>query len=503
MKTESLWELNGETEYDSLSRDVETDVLIIGGGITGVTAAYLVSQAGKRVVLLEKNRIGGAETLHTTAHISYPTDMRLKALIQDFGRDHAQGVWEACQASANEIANIVHTEQIECEWKHVPGYLYAAKTEMGAKEPPLLQEESGLAQELGFDTAYLESCPVAQRPALAFANLQKFHPMQYLHAVAAASANAGAIIYEASEVTEFDENERQVVCNDCRVSFKHVFIATHVPLQGNASPLSAAILQTKIAGNSTYAVSARLLGNDLPEGLWWDTEDPYFYFRIDKDDKGLRVIAGGEDHKTGTVTNTEGSYTKLIQKLHDIFPCATVETRWSGQVIETVDGLPYIGVTKNQFIATGFSGTGMTFGTLSAMMFRDHVMLIKNPWKDLFAPERKKLSAAWDYIMENKDYPYYLVKGMLSRSPESLSEVAKGEGTVIRHEGSKVAAYRDDDGKLTLLSAVCPHMGCVVGWNDADKTWDCPCHGSRFSGTGEVICGPAESPLSPVKESDK
>lgn len=492
--------LNDAPEYHSLSGDVQADVLIIGGGITGMTAAYLLAKAGKHVVLLEKRRLAGAETLHTTAHISYPTDMRLQDLVKDLGRDHAQAVWEACQASADEISRLVREEDIACHWGPVPGYLYAAESDMGNKEIPRLKEESSVAQEMGFDAAYVESCPVAQRPALRFANLQKFHPMLYLHALAKAAAANGVHLCENSEVKEFGEDGQYVICNGHRVRFRHVLIATHVPLQGNAGTLSAAILQTKIAGYSTYAVSARLPGEDVAEGLWWDTEDPYFYFRIDRDPDAVRIIAGGEDHKTGTTTDTEGCYTRLVQKLHTLFPDAIIEKRWSGQVIETVDGLPYIGFTKEQFIATGFSGTGMTFGTLAAMMFRDHVMQIQNPWENLFAPERKKLAATWDYLRENKDYPYYLVKGLLTRVPDCLSEVAKGEGAVIRHQDQKVAVYRNESGGLTLLSAVCPHLGCIVGWNQADKTWDCPCHGSRFAATGEVICGPAESALPELKD---
>lgn len=496
MKQESQWTLGSMPAYPALSQDTDTTVLIIGGGITGLTAACLLSQEGKKVVLLEKHRLGSAETLHTTAHISYPSDLRLTDLEKHFGASHAQAVWEAGQAAAHEIVRLVREEKIDCGLQSVPAYLYAAEGSDLEKESGTLKQEAERAQELGFDTAFLSNCPAAHRPALAFANLHKFHPMEYLKGLAEAATRAGAVIHEESEVTEFGESGHEVTCKGVKVHFKHVFIATHVPLQGNASTLSAAMLQTKLAGYSTYAVSARLSADTaVPEALWWDTADPYFYFRTDRDEQGVVVIAGGEDHKTGTVTDTESCYTRLILKLHHVFPCARVEKRWSGQVIETADGLPYIGETKGQFIATGYSGTGMTFGTLAAMMFRDHVLRVANPWADLFAPERKKLSATWDYLKENKDYPYYLVKGLLQERPDGLAAVAKGEGTILRHDGKKTAAYRDEDGKLTLLSPTCPHLGCTVGWNEADKTWDCPCHGSRFTATGQVMAGPAESPL--------
>lgn len=252
MNTDSQWLLNAEPAYPTLSKATDTDILIIGGGITGITAAYLLAEAGKKVILLEKNQIGSAETLHTTAHISYPTDERLLDLEKNFGRDHAQAIWDACHSSADEIARLARDEHLDCHWTQVPGYLYAAEGADLDQEKEDLQKEARVAQEMGFDTRYLDACPVVRRPAIAFANLQKFHPTLYLGGLAEAAAKKGIQIYQSSEVTEFGENGHHVTCNGFTVGFKHVFIATHVPLQGNASALSAAIFQTKLAGYSTY-----------------------------------------------------------------------------------------------------------------------------------------------------------------------------------------------------------------------------------------------------------
>ncbi|MEN3943215.1 FAD-dependent oxidoreductase [Prosthecobacter sp. SYSU 5D2] len=499
MKTESPWSVAQPPAFPRLKHPIETDVLIIGGGITGVTAAYLLSKVGCSVVLVEKTRLCKGETNNTTAHISYPTDLRLNQLVSKFGRNHAEAVWDACFASAEQIRKNVCAEEIACDFRHVPGYLYAAADANQAKEIEKLKEDVRLATEMGFDAEYIESCPLAHQPAVRFSNLFKFEPARYVLHLPQAAQEHGCQIYENCEAGEFDGEARHVQCGGHRISYQHVFIATHVPLQGTAGTLDAALLQTKLAGYSTYALKADLPMGNLPEALWWDTANPYFYLRIDAGSQGIHVIAGGEDHKTGQETATKDRYAALERQLEDMLPPAEITHRWSGQVIETVDGLPYIGEYNGQFIATGFTGTGITYGTLAAMMFRDHVIGVANPWKDLFRVDRKEFSSTWDYLKENKDYPYYLAKSLFIGSKEDPRELASGEGAILRHQGRKVAASRDSDGNLTLLSAICPHMGCVVAWNSADKTWDCPCHGSRFTGQGKVIAGPAESPLEKIK----
>ncbi|MDP1589233.1 MAG: FAD-dependent oxidoreductase, partial [Prosthecobacter sp.] len=498
MKQESAWELPHHPSFPPVLKDLYADVLVIGAGVTGITAAYLVAKTGRSVIVLEKGKLCGGETKYTTAHISYPTDARLGDLVRKFGRNHAEAVWDACHVAAEQIRHNILTEQIACELRHVPGYLYAAENAK-TREIDSLQQDARLAREMGFDAAFVECCPLTRRPAVRFSNLMKFHPTQYVVHLAQAAGQLGCQIHEESEVTEFDAEGLSVHCNGHRVSCRHVFIATHVPLQGVSGLLSATLLQTKLAGYSTYAVQAHLpLG--LPEALWWDTANPYFHLRTDITTTGVRVIAGGEDHKTGQNHDTEDSYHALSSHLQAIVPTARIVRRWSGQVIETVDGLPYIGEHAGQFIATGFSGTGITYGTLAAMMFLDHVEGITNPWQDLFHIERKELSSSWNYLKENKDYPYYLTKSLFMGENRDPNDLVSGEGAVLRRHGKRIAASRDSHGKLTLLSAICPHMGCVVGWNTADHTWDCPCHGSRFTAQGEVMAGPAESPLEPVRD---
>jgi glycine/D-amino acid oxidase-like deaminating enzyme/nitrite reductase/ring-hydroxylating ferredoxin subunit len=502
MKKDSYWIGTApESALPKLESDLKVDTLIVGGGITGLTAAYLLCKAGHSVAVLERGRIGQGETGHTTAHLTYATDARLSDLVQRFGRDHAQAAWHAGENAMAQIRRIVAETGVDCELRVVPAFLVAA-ADAGADEGKRLREEAKLAAELGFDAAFVENAPLVARPAMRLASQLKVHPMKYVQALAREVVRLGGQVFEETETGEFHENPRRVTARGHAVAFDFVVLATHTPLQGNTGAFNAALLQTKLAGFSTYAIEASLPSGSLPEMLWWDTADPYLYLRVDRKDTHDVIILGGEDHKTGQKTDTDACYRTLEQTLRELVPAGTViERRWSGQVIESVDGLPYIGeVQSGQFVATGFAGNGMTFGTLAGMMARDAATGTKNPWRDLFAVERKTLSSTWEYLRENSDYPYYFAKGHLA-SPEHgrFANLACGEGRIVRVDGRKAAAFRDDDGETHVRSATCPHLGCIVAWNAAERTWDCPCHGSRFAATGEVMCGPAEAPLESIE----
>jgi Rieske Fe-S protein len=289
-----------------------------------------------------------------------------------------------------------------------------------------------------------------------------------------------------------------VKSNGAKLSCDYVVLATHTPLMGTTNLVSATLLQTKLALYTTYVVAGRVPKGSIEDALMWDTGDPYHYLRIQPAGQHDLVVFGGEDHKTGQVDSTVACYERLERDLKKLVPDIHVTHRWSGQVIETPDGLPYMGETdERQFAATGFSGNGMTFGTLAGMMAADLALGRTNPWSELFHVDRKKIrGAAWDYIKENKDYPYYLVRDRFAGAESrSLRAVKRGRGAILERHGKTIAAYRDDTGGVTELSAVCTHMGCFVEWNDAERTWDCPCHGSRFEPDGSVISGPAEKSL--------
>ena len=260
----------------------------------------------------------------------------------------------------------------------------------------------------------------------------------------------------------------------------------------------AMLFQTKLALYTSYVIGGRVAKGRVPDALFWDTADPYHYLRLEPGRGEDVVIFGGQDHKTGQAGDTNSCFERLERTLEMMVRGVGITHRWSGQVVETPDGLPYIGDTADhQFAGTGYSGNGMTFGTLAGMMAADRVLGRRNPWSDLFEPSRTKiLGALWDYIRENKDYPYYLVRDRFAGAEgRSLRTVRRGSGKVLHLNGEKLAVYRDPSGTVTRVSATCTHMGCIVDWNEAERTWDCPCHGSRFKPTGQVVSGPAESPL--------
>lgn len=487
--------------FARLENDLNVDVVVIGGGITGITAAYLLNKAGLSVALLERDRCVDGDTVHTTAHLTFVTDLRLHELVSRFGRDHAQATWDAGQAALDQIDEIVREEDLDCDFAWVPGYLHAPSTDLSSTDADRLQRDAQLAQELGFEAEYLESVPLMSTAGVCFSAQARFHPLKYLSGLLQQLPGETCHIFESSEVSEVQDDPLQVKANGHSVSCNYIVIATHVPLQGKAGLGSAALFQSKLASYSSYAIGAKLPKETVPEALFWDTADPYHYLRVDRHPRHDYVIYGGEDHKTGQEENPEHRFRQLERSLSSRLPEAVVNHQWSGQVIETNDGLPLMGeLSERQFIATGFAGNGMTFGTLAAMMACDSALGKKNPWEALFDVHRKKiLGGAWNYIKENLDYPYYMIKDRFSSAEgKTLRGLRRGTGKILDLKNQRVAVYRDSQGRTTTLAPACTHLGCVVTWNRAESTWDCPCHGSRFHPTGEVLAGPAETPLKKI-----
>ena len=482
--------------FPTLAEDIETEVLVIGGGITGVTTAWLLAREGRQVTLVERETIGARDSGHTTAHLTYMTDTRLSELIATFSRKQAQLAWQAGQESMKLIRDTVESLAIDCNFSIVPGYLAAAEEADQSLEGISLRHEADLARELGFDVVIDGINPVTKSTAICFPDQMRFHPLKYLRALAQDAARHGARILENTEVASFEDDPQRVTAANHDIRYQKVVIATHVPLQGVANTLGAALFQTKLALYSTYAIAARIPASYVQELIWSDTADPFRYLRIEKlGDSGLAIF-GGEDHKTGQETDTAACFTRLEQRLARWLPEAVVTHRWSGQVVETVDGLPFIGESaENQFIATGFSGNGYTFGTAAAIMARDWTKGAEHPWSEVFKPGRKSPPSIKEYLKENADFPVHMIRDRVKIPEGEPDKLMPDEAQVMEHDGERIAAYRDPQGELHVCSAICPHLGCIVAWNPAERTWDCPCHGSRFAASGRVIAGPAESDL--------
>ncbi|HYC92119.1 MAG TPA: FAD-dependent oxidoreductase [Thermoanaerobaculia bacterium] len=485
----SLWEATADTpRYDPLRGDLEVDVVIVGAGITGITAALLLAGKGRRVAVVEKETVASGETGNTTSHITEAIDARYHYIKRHYSKEEAKLVAEASRASIEKIAELVQRYSIDCHFKRVPGYLYTEKRKYVAE----LKNEAAAAREAGLDAQYVNDVPLPfdTRGAVLWPNQAQFHPREYLSALARHAVAAGARIFERTFATKVERGF--VETEHGRVTADHVFMATNVPIHGFTH------VHVKGAAYRTYAMAFAERG-EHPEGLFWDTADPYHYTRWQETNEGTFLIVGGEDHRTGEEEDTEGCFGRVASYTREYFGEREERYRWSGQIIEPHGGLPLIGGAKDVYISTGYAGQGMTFGTVGAMLVTDLILGVPNPWADVFDPMRNRPHMTTkEFITENLHFPAHLVADRLTTADveaRSTEEVGAGEGKIIKVDGKKIAAYRDDRGTLHCLSPVCTHMKCDVAWNPAEKSWDCPCHGSRFTPTGDVLNGPAHEPL--------
>ncbi len=497
----SLWRTREYPTFPSINGNLTVDVLVIGGGITGVTTAYQLRKRGLKVCLVEAGHIAGGQTGTTTAHLTYVTDLPFHRLVNQIGEGNACSVWHAGESAINLVQQIMEDEGLACDFRRVVGYYHVAPMGMNDDES-YLDKEVHAVERADFRVAVVPCIMPFRSPGIAFEGQAKFHPVDYTVALAQVLERAGSYIFEGSRVTEFRESPLRIRVNDWSVSAEEVVVATHVPLQGLASTLKATTFQTKIYPYTTYALRARIPKGTIPEALFWDTHIPYYYVRIDSGEDCDFAIVGGKDHKTGQAVHSEGALSELRSYTTSFLPTSVIMECWSGQVVETHDGLPFIGkLLDHQYIATGFGGNGMTFGSLSGLMIAQEIVGEINPWRDLLSPHRKRrLLGGWHYLRENLDYPFYMAKDRFAHheQPISLEEIRPGNGAVTVISGQRVATYRDHDGSLHTLSPTCTHLGCRVHWNDVEKGWECPCHGSRYSVHGKVLTGPAERDLQPV-----
>jgi glycine/D-amino acid oxidase-like deaminating enzyme/nitrite reductase/ring-hydroxylating ferredoxin subunit len=491
-QTTSLWHATSAApHFDRLAGDLHVDVAIIGAGITGLTAALLLAERGQSVAVLEKESIASGETGNTTAHITVAIDARYHYVRRKYSLEEARLVADANRAAVEKIAELIERYDINCRFRRVPGYLYTEKRKYVSE----LKNEAAAAQAAGLDARWTDEVPLplSTRGAVLWANQAQFHPGEYLSALASRATDRGARIFEHTLVTGVENGEPCVVDTEHgRVTAGAVFMATNVPVVGFTH------VHTLAAAYRSYAL-AFAETEPHPEGLFWDTADPYHYTRWQDTHEGTFLIVGGEDHRVGEEEDTEGCFSRLHDYARESFGEKPLRYRWSGQIIEPHGGLPLMGGTGNVYISTGYAGQGMTFGTVGAMVIADQITGVENPWSDVFDHKRLRPHVTTrEFITENLHFPAHLIPDRLSKADveaKSTDAIAAGEGKIIDLDGRKVAASRDAEGALHCVSPVCTHMKCDVAWNLAEQTWDCPCHGSRFTPDGAVLNGPAREPL--------
>ncbi|MEJ8755498.1 FAD-dependent oxidoreductase [Pontibacter sp. H259] len=484
-----------------LQENTTCDVCIVGAGIAGLTTAYLLAKEGKKVVVLEaKDTICGGETSRTTAHLASALDDGFPELIRLFGVDGTRLAVQSHMAAVDKIEEIIKDEKINCDFKRVDGYMFADTRE----EEEQLTKELEAVHQIGWrDVVLRKASPVStltNLPCLHFPNQGRFHVLKYLSAIANVLLDKDVQIYTSSKAVEFRTGSvcSVVTQNGYSVASNYLVVASNTPVNDMVT------MHTKQAPYRTYAIGTTIPKGEVPDALYWDMKDPYHYIRIQEGDTSDVLIVGGEDHKTGQDHEPAKHFQELENWTRQHFPMAgDVVYRWSGQVLEPVDCLAFIGRNpgdaENVFIATGDSGHGMTHGTIAGMLLTDLIMGRQNEWTTIYDPARVSLKTTGEFLKENLNVAAQFKDYVTPGEVKDVHEVVPGTGRILRRGATKIAVYCDQDGVRHECSAICPHMGCVVSWNNVESSWDCPCHGSRFDAFGKVLNGPATKDLDKPK----
>ncbi len=499
--------------FNPLQEDLATDVVIVGGGIAGLSIAYNLLKSGKKVVLVEDGNIGSGETGHTTAHLVTALDDRYFELERMHGEEHIKLVAESHQSAIDFIEHTIKEENIQCDFERLNGYLFLDPTD----QVESLSKEYASATKAGLKINRLQMVPglISEPiPCLQFENQAQFHPMKYLKGLCNAVIKMGGSIYTDTHAKKIN-HEGISTDKGFKINAEHVVVATNSPVNNKY------VMHLKQYAYRSYVIGARIPKDSIKKALWWDTGDrdenetipPYHYVRIHSlNNKYDLLICGGEDHPTGVVDegriSEEDRYALLEYWVRERFNIIDVVYQWSGQVMEPMDSLAYIGHNPmdkdNVYIVTGDSGNGLTHGTIASLLITDLINGRENKWEKIYTPSRFRLLSA------GKTFFKELIGGMmayLKHKPKdvrsvALSSIKSGEGKIVALDNNKVGAYRDDEDTLHIVDAECTQLGCMVKWNNDEKTWDCPCHGSRFTHAGEVVNGPANTnlPYHKVKE---
>jgi glycine/D-amino acid oxidase-like deaminating enzyme/nitrite reductase/ring-hydroxylating ferredoxin subunit len=500
-RTKSLW-MDTEVLPDvpHLKGSLQCDTVVVGAGIAGLSTAYELAAAGRKVVVADRGSVAGGMTSRTTAHLAPICDDGMSRLISLRGEEVAKLFQQSQEAAVARIEENVGSLGIDCDFHRLDGFLFPG--------PGMSVEDARQECEREYEAAQMAGAAVERAtgvpfrgfedaPALRYPNQATFHPLKYLRGLAAAIIAQDGFIFADTAVTNVEEGDggvRLTTDNGHAIEAATAVFATNTPVNNRVA------LHSKMAPYRTYAMAFALPRGALPDALYWDMADPYHYVRLHPGSEGgAYLIAGGEDHKSGESDDGHIRFRALEAWIRSLVPdLGEVVNRWSGQVMETIDYCGFIGLnpgSENVFVATGDSGQGMTHGALSGILLKDLIVTGSSPWESVYDPSRTPLSATLNYLRENltavKNFAEYLMPGEL----KSTDELRPGQGGILRDGLATLAVCRDLDAKLHVHSAACTHLGCQIHWNSTEQCWDCPCHGSQFAPDGTVLNGPAISPL--------
>jgi glycine/D-amino acid oxidase-like deaminating enzyme/nitrite reductase/ring-hydroxylating ferredoxin subunit len=497
-KNKSLWQHSAEqfVPMHKASSSKLYDVVIVGGGITGITTALQLQQSGKECLVLEAHSLCFGTTGGTTAHLNTLLDTPYTTISKNFGEENAQLVAKAARSAINLVKDNISAYAIDCGFKETPAYLFSQDMDQ-TKE---LQEILEASSKAGLQVSYTNHLPIAVpfNKIMKVEKQARFSPVQYVLALARAFEHAGGSIVQQCRVMD-TKGDDTITVETSKGSYQArvVIFATHIPIGVN-------LLHFRCQPYRSYAMAVRLENDKYPEGLIYDMYDPYHYFRTQEVNGQQYLIAGGEDHRTGTEENTEQCFRKLEAYIRQYFNVEEISYQWSSQYYEPADGLPYIGHLpghpNNMLVASGFGGNGMTYSHVAAQLLTDIVLGNGTPYLQLFNPNRIKPVAGFaNFIKNNAVVTKELLSKLLpAEKLKELSGLANNEGHVVKHDNHKVALYKDEEGNVHALNPNCTHIDCQVCWNGTEQSWDCPCHGARFNYDGEVLNGPAIEQLEKI-----
>lgn len=493
----SLWMDTVVANVPALKGDMQADAVVVGSGIAGLSTAYELACRGQKVVVLDRGRIAGGMTARTTAHLTSQSDDGFKTLTRARGLNGSKTFYESHTAAIDRIEAVAQEERIECHFRRLNGYLFPAVGKDPAEE---LTPEFEATKKVGMPIERHTGLPfkhMEQAKSLRYPNLATFHPLRYLRGVAAAIQQRGGALFANTAVTEVEEKDGAVTvrtANGASVQAANAVIATNSPINNRVA------LHTKMAPYRTYAMALTIERDSIEDALYWDTLDPYHYVRLEAGRGATQyLIVGGADHKTGEVDDAWARFEGLESWIRGLLPkVGNVTHRWSGQTLDPIDYAAYSGRNpgnEHVYVHTGDSGQGITHGVAGSLLISRLIAGDACPWEKFYDPSRVPVSGAGNFIAENltavKNFAEYIAPGELG----SVEELKPGKGAIIREGLHKVAAFRDDDGKLHRLSAACTHVGCHLHWNSFERCWDCPCHGSHFAVDGTPLNAPAVFPL--------